>query len=90
MKTKKIQFFNEFYCATRCALRCAVLYSVMNFVVYFYLRERENKFQIAIYPKVHFAIIYIFEFCIFEYTFSSFYILLHLFSVMFIRKSMEC
>ena len=43
-----------------------------------------------IYPKVNFVMIYIFEFYIFEYTFSIFYILLCLFSVMFIRKSMEC
>ena len=64
--TKKIQFFNKFYCATPyslcCALRYAVLSRVVNFVVQFYLRKRENKFHIVIYSKEHFLIIYIFEF----------------------------
>ena len=68
-KTKKIHFFNKFYCAThyalRCALRCEVLCGVMNFAVQFYLRARENKFRLVIYPKVHFVMIYIFEICIF-------------------------
>ena len=53
--TKKIQFLNKFFCATRCTLRCAfcceVLCSAVDFVVQFYLRARENKFHIARYPK---------------------------------------
>ena len=48
-KTKKNQFFNKFYRATRCALLCAVLCSVVNFVVQFCLRE--NKFHIVTYCK---------------------------------------
>ena len=73
-----------------CYLYTGVLCSVVNFVVQFYLRARENKFCLEIYPGVHFVMIYIFEFHIFEYTFSNFYILLYFFSVMCIRKSMKC
>ena len=54
------------------------------------LRARGNKFPIAIYPRVYFVMIYIFKLYVFEYTFSNFYILLCLFSIMFIRKSMKC
>ena len=57
----------------------------MNFVVQFYLRARENKLCTVIYPKVHFVIIYTFEFYLFEYVFSSCYILLCLFS-MFVQR----
>ena len=93
-KTKTKKKFNKFDCATRCTLRCAlrcvVWCSVVNFVVQFYLRTRENKFHVAIYPKVHFVMIYIFKFYIYEYTFSNLCIFLCLFSVIFIRKSMEC
>ena len=64
--TKKIQFFNKFYCATRFAFRCAALCSVMNFAVKFHLKARENKFRIVIYPRVHFIMICIFKFYIFE------------------------
>ena len=67
----KMQFFFFFYCATRCAFLCAVLCSVVNFVVHFCLMARENKLHIVMYPKIHFVVIYIFE-----YTFSRFYILL--------------
>ena len=59
---KKTRFFNKFYCATHCTLWCAGLCSVVNFVVKFYLRIRENKFHIVIYPKLLFVMIYIFEF----------------------------
>ena len=62
----------------------------MNFVEQFYLRARDNKFHIIINPKVDFVMIYIFEFFIFEYTFSNFYFLLFLFPVMFIQKSIQC
>ena len=56
----------------------------MNFVVQFYLRTRDNKFHIVIYLKVHFVVI-----CNSNFTFSIFYILLCLFSIVFIQKSME-
>ena len=62
----------------------------MNFVVQFYLRARDNKFHIVINPEVDFVMIYNFECFIFEYTFSNFYILLCLFPVKFIGKSIEC
>ena len=50
---------------------------VVNCVVQFCSRARENKFHIAIYPKVSFVMIYIFESYIFEsyifeYTFLNF------------------
>ena len=95
-KTKTERKFNKFDSATSCtlpcALRCAVLCGDVNFVLKFYLRPRENKFQIVIYPKIiskfcndiHFRTLH------FQYTFSNFYILLFLFSVMFLEKSMEC
>lgn len=56
----------------------------MNFVVQFYLRARDNKFHIVIYLKVHFVVI-----CNSNFTFSIFYVLLCLFSIVFIQKSME-
>ena len=84
--TKEIQFFNKCYCATRCALRCAVLCSVIKFVVQFYLRTRKNKIGIVIYRRVYFVMIHIFKSYILECTFSNFYILLCLLSIMFIRK----
>ena len=92
-KTKTERKFHKFDSATSCtlpcALRCAVLCSDVNFILKFYLRPRENKFQIVIYPKIHFVMIYIFEL----------YILIHIFkllhspvfiSVMFLEKSIEC
>ena len=63
-----------------------VQFSIVNFVVHFYLKAREKKFHMVIYHKKHFVMIYIFEFHIFEYTFSNFYILLCLFWAIFIRK----
>ena len=45
---------------------------VVNCVVQFCSRARENNFHIAIYPKVSFVMIYIFESYIFEYTFLNF------------------
>ena len=67
-----------------------MLCSVTNFAVQSYLRAMENKFGIVIYPKINSVMIYIFEFYIFEYTFSNFYILLCLFSIMFIQRSLKC
>ena len=61
----------------------------MNFGVQFCLRARENIFDIVIYPNEHFVMIYIFEFYVFECTFSNFYIFLCLFSAIFIQKAME-
>ena len=49
---------------------------VVNCVVQFCSRAREKKFHIAIYPKVSFVMIYIFESYIFEYTFLNFLVLI--------------
>ena len=51
-----------------CEFRCAVLY-----------HGKGEKIHIIIHPKVHFAMLYIFRFQIFEYTFWDFYVLLCLF-----------
>ena len=91
-KTKTKKKFNKFDCATRrtlrCALRCVVWCSVVNFVVQFYLRTRENKFHVAIYPRVHFVMIYIFKFYILRiYIFELLHILVFIFCNIYSKVS---
>ena len=76
-------------CTSLCTSLCSFV-QCYEFCCAVLFEDKENKFLMVINPKVHFVMIYIFEFYIFEYTFSNFYILLCLFSIMFIRKSMKC